>query len=80
MDGNVKVPLCALWANTSKGGKKYWSGMLGDAKVLVFENDKRGNDRAPDLRVYLVPNDKKRNGGGGGGGGSFGSGDEESPF
>lgn len=55
-----KVELCALWKNESKGGETYYSGTLGGARVLVFKNKNKGdNEKAPDLKVYLVPIEPK---------------------
>lgn len=54
-----RVEFFSLWEHVSKQGKRYWSGSLGSARVIVFENDRRGNDKAPALRVYLAPNEKR---------------------
>lgn len=52
--------LGALWKQQSKDGKtKFLSGNLKleiegqehTVKVVVFSNDKKGNDRAPDYRI-----------------------------
>lgn len=48
-----------LWENTSKNGGVYLSGNLGGLKILVFPNDKRGNDRAPDWRVCLTERERE---------------------
>jgi uncharacterized protein (DUF736 family) len=53
------INLCGLWKNTTKDGREYFSGNLGDAKVLIFTNDKKGNDKAPDFRLCLAEKTKK---------------------
>lgn len=49
----AKVPLCGLWARTSRNGSRYYVGRLGAARVLVFENQRKQADEDPDLQVYL---------------------------
>ncbi|MGE0489760.1 MAG: hypothetical protein AB7S38_11185 [Vulcanimicrobiota bacterium] len=49
----AKVPLCGLWARESKNGTRYYVGRLGGARVLVFANQQKNDDRDPDLQVYL---------------------------
>jgi len=56
------INLCGLWKNTTKDGREYFSGNLGDAKVLIFTNDKKGNDKAPDFRMCLAEKTKKDGG------------------
>lgn len=53
-----KVELCGLWEHESKSGSKYWSGSLGNAKVLVFRNTNKKNPKSPDMNIYLVPSEK----------------------
>tara|TARA_Y100000296_G_scaffold60424_1_gene70027 strand:- start:74 stop:370 length:297 start_codon:yes stop_codon:yes gene_type:complete len=58
----------ALWKRVSKGsGQKYLAGHvkideLGiekKLKVIVFQNKFKGdNEKAPDLRIYLTPEDE----------------------
>ena len=44
----------ALWIKTSKGGKMYMSGTVGDQRVVLFRNErKQPGERTPDWRVYL---------------------------
>lgn len=49
----------ALWKNTSKEGKSYFSGKYGEAQVTGFYNTKKQNPKEPDLRIYSVDADKK---------------------
>ena len=58
---NKNEELGALWKRESKNGQtKYLAGTLKldvggqeqTVKVVVFSNDKRGNDKAPDYRMY----------------------------
>lgn len=47
------VEILSLWENESKGGFEYLSGVTKDGKKVVgFYNDKKKNDKEPDIRVY----------------------------
>lgn len=47
------IPLVALWENKSKQtGKPYWSGKLGEAKVLMFRQ-KSDNPKAPAFKIFV---------------------------
>ena len=47
------IELSGLWLNDSKEGKKYFSGSLGRARLLVFKNDFKKDEREPDYLLYL---------------------------
>lgn len=48
------IELCALWLNETKDGKKYMSGNLGNAKLMLFKNDyKKPGSKEPDYRLFL---------------------------
>ena len=40
----------ALWLKEGSKGP-YMTGTINDVKVVVFRNDKRGSEKAPDWRV-----------------------------
>lgn len=48
------IKLSGLWLN-EKNGKRYFSGTLGDAKVLIFKNDYKTEDKHPDYNMFLAP-------------------------
>ncbi len=50
------VELTGLWENTTKNGDKYLSGSMGRARVLIFANKYKDNERAPDYRLYVARN------------------------
>ena len=60
MESN-KIELGGLWENVSKAGQPYYSGSLGRAKLLIFQNKhKEPGSKQPDWRMYIVPGfDKK---------------------
>lgn len=76
------INLGALWKNTSDNGTTYLSGYLGEARLLVFKNDKRDNDKAPDYRVLIGKGKKQKEyeEGGGNQGGSRGPSDDDATF
>src|SRR5688572_8395349 len=45
-----RVRLTALWERRSKDGKQYFSGYLGNARLLIFRDDR---SEAPDGAVAL---------------------------
>jgi uncharacterized protein (DUF736 family) len=50
--------LGALWKKKSKAGLSFLSGYITDhdgqkTDVVVFANDKKSNERAPDYRLYI---------------------------
>jgi uncharacterized protein (DUF736 family) len=45
--------LGALWLKTSANGKKYMSGTIeGVGAVVIFKNERKTSDKAPDYRVF----------------------------
>jgi hypothetical protein len=42
--------LGALWMRHGSKGE-YMTGTIGGVKVVVFPNDRKGNEKAPDWRV-----------------------------
>lgn len=53
MEKNM-VRIAGLWKNKQKDGKTYISGNLGGAKILIFENSFKAEDKHPDYTMYLV--------------------------
>lgn len=47
------IPLTALWRHTSQAGKVYYTGRLGEAKILMFENQS-DNPKAPAFKIMLA--------------------------
>ena len=55
------IQLSALWKKDSKNGRSYYTGKLGDGRLLLFRNDKKTDEKHPDLLLYIVA-EEKRNG------------------
>lgn len=51
---NDMVSLGGLWVNRDKNGEIYFSGYLGNAKLLIFRNKKKEQDNQPDYYMNLV--------------------------
>ena len=54
-----------LWKNTSKENKEYLSGTLdlgafGESRIMVFQNDKKTEDKHPDFRISLATDEPKK--------------------
>ena len=50
--------LGALWKKKSKTGMSFLSGYISDhdgsrTDIVIFANDKKTNEKAPDYRVYI---------------------------
>jgi hypothetical protein len=54
------VPLCSLWLNTTKDGREYYRGRLGDASIMGWINTEKTNEKQPDIRLMLYPAPTKR--------------------
>ena len=52
------VAIGALWKSKDKNGNEYFSGKMGDARLLVFSN-KKEKDNQPDFRVYVTTPQKR---------------------
>lgn len=46
------VPLAGLYENTSKNGNRYFSGYLGKARVVMFEN-REAKDGEPGWTLFV---------------------------
>ncbi len=57
MPNSELVKIGALWVSKDKNGKRYLSGKMGDAKLLVFENNYK-EGKQPDYKVYVAPYQK----------------------
>ena len=57
------IELSGLWEGTTKSGDTYFSGYLGKAKVLIFKNKHKKDEKHPDYIIYLdeKKDDKKQN-------------------
>lgn len=54
------IEITGLWLKETKDGKKYFSGTLGGASVLIFKNEKKGAPNHPDYKMYLAENKPKQ--------------------
>jgi hypothetical protein len=53
------IQLAAFWKRESKQGRSYYQGKLGNGRLLLFRNEKKDNEKAPDLILYIVGEPKK---------------------
>jgi len=56
------IELTGLWLNETKSGKKYFSGTLGGAKLLIFVNEYKEKDAHPDYKMFIAKKQKKEEG------------------
>ena len=54
------LEIAAVWENIDKNGKKYFSGNLGNSKLLILQNKyKKEGSKEPDYRVVICEKPKK---------------------
>lgn len=53
-----KPPSVGLWAGSSDRGPVA-SGVSGGIRFVLWRNDKKGNDRAPDYRLVMEAPEKR---------------------
>jgi len=53
------IKLTSLWKGTTKDGKTYFKGYLGDSQLMIFENGYKTEDKHPDYIVYVDEKKKK---------------------
>lgn len=52
--------ITGLWENTSKAGETYYSGNLGNVKILVYKNNKKEpGSKQPDWNLCIAEKEKK---------------------
>jgi len=56
------IQLSAFWKKTSKEGRIYYTGRLGNGRLLLFKNEKKESEKHPDLILYIVPENEKKEG------------------
>ena len=53
------IGITGLWKQTDANGRVYLAGSLGFAKILIFRNEKKENERQPDYRFCIAESEKK---------------------
>ena len=48
------IQLAAFWKKESKNDRTYYQGKLGNGRLLLFKNDKKKEEKQPDLILYIV--------------------------
>jgi len=56
------IQLGGLWQNDDKDGQTFFSGYLGNAKLLIFKNGYKKEDKHPDYIMYVAAKEKKEDG------------------
>jgi hypothetical protein len=57
--GSGLIQLTGLWKGTDKNGNPTLTGTLGGARVMIFKNNYKKEDKHPDYIVYLAEQQKK---------------------
>jgi hypothetical protein len=53
------VKISGLWANQKQDGEVYYTGSLGNAKIVIFKNKFKDTDKHPDMHLYISPSKKQ---------------------
>lgn len=54
--GDKMIYLTGLWLNETSDGKKYFTGYLGQGRVMIFRNEKkRPGSNDPDYNMLIAP-------------------------
>lgn len=53
------IELTGLWLNESKSGEKYFSGIAGKVKYMVFKNKNKKGEKEPDYRLVITQMEPK---------------------
>jgi len=56
---NEMVKLTSLWVGQDKHGEPYYSGPMGDGKLMIFKNPYKEKENQPDLNVFISKRIKK---------------------
>jgi uncharacterized protein (DUF736 family) len=54
------VEIGGLWENETRDGETYYSGSLGQAKLLVFRNKNKKSSKHPDFNIFVAPKVRKQ--------------------
>lgn len=52
------INVCGLWKHQTNQGEEYYSGTLGGAKILIFKNRHKQEERHPDFNMCMAPKQK----------------------
>jgi hypothetical protein len=53
------IKITGLWKNVSEKGEAFMSGSLGGAKVLIFKNSFKQEEKHPDYNMFFAAKEKK---------------------
>lgn len=54
------VNIGGLWVNKSRAGEIYLSGYLNGARLVIFKNNFKEQDKQPDYVMYVTPNQQRQ--------------------
>ncbi len=54
------VKLGAVWKGTDRNGKLMFTGVMGDARLLILTNNHKERDNQPDMNVFVAQRNLKK--------------------
>ena len=71
------INVCGLWENESRtDGSTFLAGNLGYARIMIFPNKNKRDDKSPDWTLCIAEKEDRGGGGRSGGGGQQGGGQQ----
>jgi len=59
MEQRKRIKLTGLWKNQLEDGTEFLTGTLGSARISIWPNGYKTEDKHPDLNMYLEERPKK---------------------
>lgn len=54
------ISIGGLWVNKSKDGNTYLAGYFNGARLLIFKNNFKEQEKQPDYVMYIAPNQQRQ--------------------
>jgi hypothetical protein len=54
------IQLAAFWKKESKKGRTYYTGKMGEGRLLLFLNKEKKSQKSPELLLYVVEDTAQR--------------------
>lgn len=59
MKDKAMIQLGGLWEQTDKNGNTYFSGSMGQGRLVMFKNSFKKENKHPDYVLYITEKTKK---------------------
>jgi len=59
MEDKTMIKMGGLWENKDKNGDIYYSGSLGNGRVMIFKNKYKEKENQPAYNLFIAENKKE---------------------